>query len=96
MLPILITENNDTQPLLGLDCLDKLEIGLKGNRNTNIIQNIPVDQRSTKIHAEIEDLFKNNHSIKGLIIDIQLKEDVKPIQQKGRPVPTSKTAYAMS
>ena len=28
MLPILITEKKNTQPLLGLDWLDKLEIGL--------------------------------------------------------------------
>ena len=40
-----------------------------------------------KIISEHEDLFKNNHTIKDLTIDIQLKEDVKPIQQKGRPVP---------
>ena len=87
MLPILITEHKDTQPLLGLDWLDKLEIGLQGNRNTNIIRNITVNERSTKIHAEVEDLFKNNHTIEGLTIDTQLKEDVKPIQQKWRPVP---------
>ena len=30
-LPILITETENTQPLLGLDWLDKLEIGLEGN-----------------------------------------------------------------
>ena len=39
------------------------------------------------MNDEYEDLFKNNHTIKDLIIDIQLKNDVKPIQQKGRPVP---------
>ena len=65
MLPILITENKDTQSLLGLDWLDKLEIGLQGNRNTNIIRNITVDERSTKILGEFEDLFKNNHTIEG-------------------------------
>ena len=43
--------------------------------------------RGTKIHAEFDDLFKNNHTIESLTIDLQLKEDVKPIQQKGRPVP---------
>ena len=30
ILPILFTENKNTQPLLGLDWLDKLEIGLQG------------------------------------------------------------------
>ena len=87
MLPILITENKGMQPLLGLDWLDILEIGLQVNRNTNINWNITLDERSTKILDDFEDLFKNNQTIEGLTIDIQLKEDVKPIQQKGRPVP---------
>ena len=37
-LPKLITENKNTQPLLGVDWMDKLEIGLQGNKNTKIIQ----------------------------------------------------------
>ena len=44
-------------------------------------------KKRKKIIDEHEDLFKNNHTIKDLTIDIQLKKDVKPIQQKGRPVP---------
>ena len=44
-LPILIAEKGITQPLLGLDWLDKLEIGLQGNRETNIIRNIQVNER---------------------------------------------------
>ena len=43
--------------------------------------------RRQKIINEYEDLFKNNHTIKDLTIDIQLKKDTKPKQQKGRPVP---------
>ena len=86
-LPILITENKNTQPLLGLDWLDKLEIGLQGNTNTNIVRHIETDEKRQKIVNEYEDLFKNNHTIKDLAIDIQLKKDTKPIQQKGRPVP---------
>ena len=39
MLPILLTENKNPQPLLGLDWLDKLENGLQGNKNTKIIRN---------------------------------------------------------
>ena len=84
--PILITENKNIQPLLGLDRMDKLEIGLQGNRNTNIIQKIKAERRKRLIN-EYEDLFKNNHTIKDLTIDIQLKKNSKPIQQKGRPVP---------
>ena len=69
-----------------MDWLDKLEIGLQGNTNTNIIRHIETDERRQKIVNEYEDLFKNNHTIKDLAIDIQLKKDTKPIQQKGRPV----------
>ena len=79
LLPILITENKDTQPLLGLDWLDKLENDFQGNRNTNIIRNITVDEKSTKILDEFEDLLKNSHTIEGLTIDIQLKEGIKLI-----------------
>ena len=86
-LPILITENKNTQPLLGLDWLDKLDIGLQGSWKTNVIRHVEEDERRKKIIDEHEELFKNNHTIKDLTIDIQLKKDVKPIQQKGRPVP---------
>ena len=87
-LPIFITENKNTQQFLGLDWLDKLEIGLQGSRNTNIIRNKVMDERSNRIlNAFVlsQDLFKNNHTIEGLTIDIQLKKDTKPVQQKGRP-----------
>ena len=86
-LPILITENKNTQPLLGLDWLNKLEIGLQGSKKTIVIRHIEEDERRKKIISEHEDLFKNHHTIKDLTIDIQLKKDAKPIQQKGRPVP---------
>ena len=86
-LPILTTENKNTQPLLGLDWLDKLEIGLQGSTNTSLIRHIKTDERRQKIVSDNEHLFKNNHTIKDLAIDIQLKKETKPIQQKGRPVP---------
>ena len=87
ILPILITKNKNSPPLMGLDWLDKLEIGLQGNKNTNIIRHIETDGRRQKIINEYEDLFKNNHTIKDLTTDMQLKKYTKPIQQKGRPVP---------
>ena len=55
VLPILSTENKNTQPLLGLDWLDKLEIGLQGNKNTNIIRHIETDGRirmNTKTYSK--------------------------------------------
>ena len=87
ILHILITENKSTQPLLGLDWQDKLEIGIQGSKKTNVIRHVEEDERRKKIISEHEDLFKNNHTVKDLTIDIQLKKDVKLIQQKGRPVP---------
>ena len=79
ILPILITESKNTQPLLGLDWLDKLEIGLQGSKKTNVIRHAEEEERGKKIIDEHEELFKNNHTIKELTIDIQLKKDVKPI-----------------
>ena len=87
ILPILITESKNTQPLLGLDWLDKLEVGLQGSKKTSVIRHVEEDERRERIINEHEDLFKNNHTIKNFTFDIQLKKDVKPIQQKGRPVP---------
>ena len=87
-LPILITEDRNTQPLLGLNWLDKLNIGLNNNNETQIIRKIdPLEQLKNKIFEDHKDLFENNHTIKNLTIDIKLKEGTKPIQQKGRPVP---------
>ena len=85
-LPILITEKKNTQPLLGLDWLDKLEIGLQRSRETNIIRIISTNGKGERIFEDFEKLFKTNHTIKDLTIEIQLKKDAKPIQQKGRPV----------
>ena len=87
ILPTLITQNKKTQPLLVLDWLDELEIGLQGIKETNVIRNVEEDERRKKVLHDYGDLFKNNHTIKDLTIDIQLKKDVKPIQQKRRPVP---------
>ena len=87
ILPFLFTENKSTQSLLGLEWLDKLEIGLQGRKKTNVIRHVEEHERRKKIINEHEDFFKNNHTIKDLTIDIQLKKDVKPIQQKRRLVP---------
>ena len=56
-LPILITENKNTQALLGLDWLDKLEIGLQASKKMNVIRHVE-DERRKKIISEHEDLFK--------------------------------------
>ena len=87
ILPILITQNKNTQPLLGLDWLDNLEIGLQGSKKTNVIRHVEEEGRRKKIIDEHKDLFKNNHTVKDLTIDIQLENDKDPIQQIGRPDP---------
>ena len=79
-LPILITKNKDTQSLLGLNWVDRLEIGLPGRKNTIIFRNIANDERREKIIGEFEDLIKNNHTINDLTIDIQLKKRKKLIE----------------
>ena len=58
VLPILITENKNTQPLLGLDWLDKLEIGLQGNLETNIIRNITASEKGEKIFKNLKTFLK--------------------------------------
>ena len=52
-----------------------------------MIRNENINEIFYNILSEFEDLFKNNHTLKDLTIDIQLEKDAKPIQQKGRPVP---------
>ena len=86
ILPILITENRKTQLLLRLDWLEKLEIGLQGNKNTNIIRHIETDERRKNIINEYEYLFENNHTIEDLTRH-SVKNESKPIKQKRRPVP---------
>ena len=48
-LSILVTENENTQPLLGLDWLDTLEIGLQGNNKTNFNRHVENDERRKKM-----------------------------------------------
>ena len=57
-LPILITENKNTQPLLGLDWLDKLEIGLQGSKKTNVIRYVEEDDRQKKLSANTKTYSK--------------------------------------
>ena len=60
-LPILITENKNTQPLLGLDWLDKLEIGLQGSKKTNVIRYVEEEKKSStnmKIYSKTPTLSK--------------------------------------
>ena len=67
-------------------------LGIPVNTTTDDIKihNIKMDETEKKIlklKNEFKDLFYNNTEIKDLEVKIDLKEDAKIIQQKGRPVP---------
>ena len=88
-LPLLITKTNIT-PLMGLDWMKRLGITVNTTTDDIKIHNIKMDETEKKIlklKNEFKDLFYNNTEIKDLEVKIDLKEDAKIIQQKGRPVP---------
>ena len=77
-------------PLMRLDWMKRLGITLNTTTDDIKTQNIKMDETGKKIlklKNEFKDLFYNNTEIKDLEVNIDLKEDAKIIQQKGRPVP---------
>ena len=46
-----------------------------------------IEKKILKLKNEFKDLFYNHTEIKNLSVKINLKEDAKIIQQKGRPIP---------
>ena len=85
-LEILITTKK-TNPLLGLDWMKKLGITLETGRTDPQINRIVEDPDITTLKRNFKKLFHENHTVKGLEREIQLKEDARLIQQKGRPKP---------
>ena len=85
-LEILVTTKR-TNPLLGLDWMKKLGITLETDKTVPQIQQIKEDPDITSLKTKFKKLFTENHTVKGLEVKIQLKEDAKLIQQKGRPIP---------
>ena len=85
-LPLLIAKANIT-PLMGLHWMNRLGIALNTTSEDIKIHNIKLDETEKKFELknEYKDLFYNNTEIKNLRIN--LKEDAKIIQQKGRPRP---------
>ena len=73
--------------IAGIGLARQLGIGLQRNKPTNIIRNINTDGKSGTNRNKFEDLFKNNHTLESLTIDIPLKKDSKPVQQKETLVP---------
>ena len=85
-LEILITTKK-TNPLLGLDWMKKLGITLETGRTDPQINRIVEDPDITTLKRNFKKLFHENHTVNGLELEIQLKEDARLIQQKGRPIP---------
>ena len=85
-LEILITTKK-TNPLLGLDWMKKLGITLDTGKIGPQINNITEDPDITTLKRRFKKLFNENHTVNGIEVKIQLKDDAKLIQQKGRPIP---------
>ena len=93
-LELLIT-TKQTHPVLGLNWMKELGLTLKTENPHQSINNISrPDQSNSRIDADIatlkgkfRKLFTENHTVKSVEIDIQLKKGSKLIQQKGRSIP---------
>ena len=85
-LEILITTKK-TNPLLGLDWMGKLEITLDTGKTRPQINHVIEDSDITYFKRKFKKLVHEKHTVKGLEVKIQLKDDAKLIQQKGRPIP---------
>ena len=85
-LEILITTKK-SNPLLGLDWMKKLGITLDTGRTGPQINHVTEDPDTTSLKRKFKTLFHENHTVEGLEVKIQFKEDARLIQQKRRPIP---------
>ena len=85
-LELLITTKK-TNPLLGLGWMEKLGITLDTGETGPQINQITEDPDISTLKRKFRKLFNENHTVNGIEVKIQLKEDAKLIQQKGRPIP---------
>ena len=67
--------------------MEKLGITLETGKTAPQIHQIKEDPVVTKLKTKFKKLFNETHTVNGLEVKIQLKEDAKLIQQKGRPIP---------
>ena len=75
-----------TNPLLGLNWLEKLGKTLDTGKIGPQINNVTEDPDITTLKRRFKKLFNGNHTVNGIEVKIQLKDDAKLIQQKGRPI----------
>ena len=71
-----------TNPLLSLDWMNKLGITLDTGETGPQINQVTEDPDITLLKKRFKKLFNENHTVKGLEVKIQLKEDAKLIQQR--------------
>ena len=66
--------------------MKKLAITLETGKTVPQVHQIKEDPDVTKLKTKLKKLFNKNHTVNGVEVKIQLKEDAKLIQQKGRPI----------
>ena len=67
--------------------MEKLGITLDTGQTDPQINFVKEDPDITMLKRNFKKIFNENHTVKGIMVKIQLKEDAKLIQQKGRPIP---------
>ena len=67
--------------------MEKLGITLDNGETGPQINQITEDPDITTLKRRFRKLFNENHTVNGIELKLQLKEDAKLIQQKGRPIP---------
>ena len=80
---VLITTKK-TNPLLGSDWMG---ITLDTNKINPQVNHVIEDSDVTVLRKRYKKLFNENHTVIGIEVKIQLKENARLIQQKGRPIP---------
>ena len=85
-LEILITTKK-TNPLLGLNWMKELGITLDKDNIDQQINHVKEDPDIKSLKEQFKKLFIEKHTVKGIEVEIQLEENAKLIQQKGRPIP---------
>ena len=85
-IEILVTTKK-TNPLLGLDNMKKLGRTLETGKTVPQTHQLNGDPDETTLKTKFKKLFNENHTVNGLELKTQLKEDAKILQQKGKPIP---------
>ena len=76
-----------TNPPLGLDWMEKMGKNLSTGKTGPQINHVIEDPDITDLKERFKKRFNENHIVNGLEVKIQLREDAKLLQQKGRPIP---------